>query len=56
MFKLPGAARLLRIKECGQDLVEYAILGAIIATACVVSISPLAVGISAIFGTISSTV
>jgi len=40
--------------EGGQDLVEYSLLGALIAVACVAAINPLATAIKAEFNAIST--
>ena len=39
----------LHKEESGQDLIEYALIGALIATACVVAMSALATDISTAF-------
>ena len=40
--------------ERGQDLIEYALLGALIAVACTAAMGTLATAISTEFGTIST--
>jgi pilus assembly protein Flp/PilA len=40
--------------ESGQDLVEYALIGALIAVACTASMTALAAAITAEFGAISA--
>jgi pilus assembly protein Flp/PilA len=46
-------ARFVR-QENGQDLIEYALLGSLIAVACVLAMSSLATAINGVFSTISS--
>jgi pilus assembly protein Flp/PilA len=46
-------ARFVR-EENGQDLIEYALLGSLIAVACVLAMSSLATAINGVFSTISS--
>ena len=50
------SCRILRLckEENGQDLVEYTLLGALIAVACVATMSSLAGAIQTAFGTISA--
>jgi Flp pilus assembly pilin Flp len=55
MLRLLG--RLLEPnKERGQDLVEYALLGGVIAAACVASMSNIATEIKNIFSTLSGNI
>jgi Flp pilus assembly pilin Flp len=56
LFKLylNAQAALQSMKdECGQDLIEYALLGALISVATIATMTPLAQAISAEFTTIT---
>jgi pilus assembly protein Flp/PilA len=44
----------LRESEDGQDLIEYALLAALIAVACVASLGTLATAIKGVFSTVST--
>ena len=55
MMKLALKAQSLRDGEEGQDLVEYALLVALIALACVVGVSHVAVAVNNVFSNISAS-
>jgi len=47
--------RKLLIRECGQDLVEYSLVLAMVALGSVTGMGSLATGINNVFSTVSST-
>ncbi len=51
--KLHNAIEAMK-DENGQDLIEYALLGALISVACIAAITPLATKISATFTAITT--
>jgi pilus assembly protein Flp/PilA len=54
MLKLSVKAQNFIQDESGQDLVEYSLLGALIAVACVTTMSGLATAITTEFGLITA--
>jgi pilus assembly protein Flp/PilA len=52
--QLPANLRLLILREDGQDLIEYALVVALIAFAATAGMSTLATGINAAFGNIAT--
>jgi Flp pilus assembly pilin Flp len=52
-LKLENALQSMN-DESGQDLIEYALLGALISVACVAAITPLATQVSATFTALTS--
>jgi pilus assembly protein Flp/PilA len=53
--QLPANLRMLMLREEGQDLIEYALVVALIAFAATAGMSTLAGGINTAFGNIAST-
>ena len=53
LIKLCRTQRLWR-EEIGQDLIEYSLLGALIAVVCVTAMPGLVRAINALFGTITA--
>ncbi len=53
MLKLYTKAQALR-EDHGQDLIEYALLAALLAVACIAAINPLATAIKGVFGAAST--
>jgi pilus assembly protein Flp/PilA len=51
--KAQNMLQALRNDESGQDLIEYALLGALIAVACIASMKAVASGINNEFGKIT---
>ena len=54
MTQLPAKFRFLMLSEEGQDLVEYALLVALVSLGSVVALSTLAVDISSVFTTMGT--
>jgi pilus assembly protein Flp/PilA len=53
--QLSANLRMLMLREEGQDLIEYALVVALIAFAATAGMSTLALGINAAFGQIATT-
>ena len=53
---LKNLAMDLRKGESGQDIVEYALLGAVIALGCVAAMSTIATAVSTIFATVGTKI
>ena len=52
LFVKVQALRSVVVDESGQDLIEYALLGALLAVACVTGISSVASKVSTVFASI----
>lgn len=58
MHIIPAAVSLIRTRlvcECGQDLVEYSLVLAMIALGSITGMGSLASGLNDVFSTVSST-
>jgi pilus assembly protein Flp/PilA len=56
MSRLANIAGRVLVEECGQDLIEYALLAALIALACTAALQSIGANIVTIFTTVNSSI